>query len=342
MSEFKDDINDFLESTKDKIKNPFAFTFVVAWILNNWKLLYTFFTVDQSLGLSDRIDLIEKNFSFSSNWRNLTIFPLLEAVAVIAIFLIFKHVTYVLVTWFTSRIKPWINSWKWIRSQRNVDRSEFDRKVKELNRIQAELDRLYEVNREYLLEKQKLLKEKDDEKTRSVDLLNQHIEELGKKLEHNTVHLNKSQELANNLKLQIDALNESKNKLQVELSEKTFELKTAKDSLPHITNDLASIFGNSMWTNSYSKENANGEEPFKFLNDTFQLENGSQIRIKDIRIDLTNNTVSFTKHFIDNSEIKDTLVLVNNNLLVGVEGDGISIQYERKPSRVPKNFRFNE
>lgn len=58
-----DAIDSFKDNIKQKIANPFLGTFLLVWIVKNWKVVYAFFFFDKEHKLKNRIDY------FNAYWR---------------------------------------------------------------------------------------------------------------------------------------------------------------------------------------------------------------------------------------------------------------------------------
>jgi len=86
----KETLDSMLDNIKERTTNPFLGTFLVVWIVKNWKLVYSLFYFDGAFTLTKRLEYIEKYFNEKSFWYNMVI--------VIGYTLFVLLVTYILLT----------------------------------------------------------------------------------------------------------------------------------------------------------------------------------------------------------------------------------------------------
>ncbi|RBQ05847.1 hypothetical protein [Pedobacter miscanthi] len=69
----KDTLNSMLDNIKERTTNPFLGTFVIVWIVKNWKLVYSLFYFDSAFTLPKRLAYIERYFNEKSFWCNMLV-----------------------------------------------------------------------------------------------------------------------------------------------------------------------------------------------------------------------------------------------------------------------------
>lgn len=67
----KDTLNSMLDNIKERTTNPFLGTFVIVWVIKNWKLVYSLFYFDSAFTLPKRLTYIETYFNEKSFWCNM-------------------------------------------------------------------------------------------------------------------------------------------------------------------------------------------------------------------------------------------------------------------------------
>jgi hypothetical protein len=73
----------FKENIFQKTKNPFLGTFIIVWIVKNWRFVFTFFNFDKNSTLNDRIKLLETFSNSYSILENLGTCALISIVILI-------------------------------------------------------------------------------------------------------------------------------------------------------------------------------------------------------------------------------------------------------------------
>lgn len=102
-----DKISDFSKELRERISSPFFFSFIVAWLIFNWKLwVGLFFYSNAELkvdGYNSYIDFVSKNLTgINTIWK-----PASVALAYTFIFPFFRNCIIAFHSW----IKAWGNSW---------------------------------------------------------------------------------------------------------------------------------------------------------------------------------------------------------------------------------------
>lgn len=102
-----DKVSDFLKDLKDRASSPFFSSFLLSWLIFNWRILLVLFFYSQNdlrnQGYSSYINFIEKNTTVTSN----VISPTIAAFLYTFIYPIFRNV----VITFNSWVKSWGSRW---------------------------------------------------------------------------------------------------------------------------------------------------------------------------------------------------------------------------------------
>src|SRR4051794_14341338 len=73
----------------DRLKSPFGFAFLMAWLFTNWKLVFVLFHLPEGYYYFNKIAII-KFYIAQCEWTGLLLFPALEALAAVFFFYIFS------------------------------------------------------------------------------------------------------------------------------------------------------------------------------------------------------------------------------------------------------------
>lgn len=102
-------IGDLKESWSERVKNPFILSFVLSWLINNWKLVYYIFQFDQTFTVYEKVDRILAEIGSSKSDYRLLTKPLLYAFIAIASYLLANGIARAMVLFFRNRVKPIID-----------------------------------------------------------------------------------------------------------------------------------------------------------------------------------------------------------------------------------------
>jgi hypothetical protein len=158
-----DKVYDFFKDIKERLSNPLLSSFIIAWMIVNWKIIIgLLFYSNQELildGYSSYIDFVSKNLtSFNAFWQ-----PLLAALLYTFAFPFLRNC----ILAFNSWIKAWGNSWNLSLSR--TSKISVDKYVQLREVYQARTSLLEQV-----LDKESThLKEYEEEKNKVLNLTNQ-------------------------------------------------------------------------------------------------------------------------------------------------------------------------
>ncbi|HEY0056585.1 MAG TPA: hypothetical protein VGB63_14620 [Pedobacter sp.] len=67
----KDIFDSFKDNLRERTTNPFLGTFVIVWVIKNWKLVYSLFYFDKDFTLEKRLNYISSYFKEDTFGENL-------------------------------------------------------------------------------------------------------------------------------------------------------------------------------------------------------------------------------------------------------------------------------
>jgi len=101
--------DDTYHTLLDRLKNPFGLAFVVAWLINNWRLLYTISHLPEEYHYYRKLWLIHFYIKLSG-WWGLLLWPIFEALFAVFIYYLCSLVANTISLWYEKRWQPWINN----------------------------------------------------------------------------------------------------------------------------------------------------------------------------------------------------------------------------------------
>jgi hypothetical protein len=122
-------IDEAWDATKAYIKektNPFFATFIVVWIVQNWKAVYAFFFFGKQYTLDERIKWFE-TYWHGSFLQNL-FYVIVISFAVLTITLVLINLSKLIIRFFADRVTPLI--YKAVKPTNVVEREKYDEVVK--------------------------------------------------------------------------------------------------------------------------------------------------------------------------------------------------------------------
>jgi len=140
----------FKDNIKERVSNPFLGTFVLVWLIHNWKVVYAFFFFDQELKMQTKIDYFNKYWRENDFFWNLICVALIT-IGILIITYFFLALSRYLSKIFENIIIPFINKiskGKIVTSeihQRSLDQIELLKEKVELER-KAKFDAIEERN----------------------------------------------------------------------------------------------------------------------------------------------------------------------------------------------------
>lgn len=87
-----------------KTTNPFLGTFILVWVIHNWKFVYSLFYFDSNFTLEMKIKVIESYFSNYVIWDTLS--TILIAVVILASTYILLNISRLIVNFFEKKVTP--------------------------------------------------------------------------------------------------------------------------------------------------------------------------------------------------------------------------------------------
>lgn len=134
-------IKDIFTSTRDNLKekttNPFLGTYVIVWLIRNWRLVYTLFNFDKEDKLKDKIEFV-KNYYTEINFIQNILINILWAFAVLIITYLLLNISRLIVNLSEKRLTPWI--YKITDSKSIVLKTTYETILLERDELQVRLD----------------------------------------------------------------------------------------------------------------------------------------------------------------------------------------------------------
>lgn len=176
----KDLIVSFQQNFKEKTKNPFLGTYLIVWLIINWRLVFTIFNFDDDFTLSDKIDWIEEYYENRSFLWNL-VTTIFWAFVVLITTYILLNISRLIINFSEKKVSPFIykitdsNSivLKETYDKLSLDKNQLEIKIEKERenkvKLQNEISRLEKVIEDLYNEKSNLIEseegienEKDD------------------------------------------------------------------------------------------------------------------------------------------------------------------------------------
>lgn len=134
----KDLFVSFSDNFKEKTKNPFLGTYLLVWLIRNWKLIYTLFNFDNGAKLADKIKFIEEYYSKMDFIDNL-LQNIYWSFGLLISTYILLNVSRLIVNLSEKRLTPWI--YKITDSKSIVLKEEYERVRADNDDLQVRLDK---------------------------------------------------------------------------------------------------------------------------------------------------------------------------------------------------------
>lgn len=306
-----DTLKDVRENLGEKVRNPFAGTFIVTWVLHNWLLVYTILNFDPKTSLHEKTDFID-NYIKTTSTNTLLWGPVFIAFAAIILYLIFQNVSFALFTASSKWIRPYIYS--------KLDQNELVEKKDHV-----------EVQNALKLEKNEREKAITD-LTNAVNEKEKVSSELAKvqgQYKNLIISSTEATNLLHNSQAQVSELKDEVANLEQILQKSRVEIT--------IPDKIEEIFSGH-WTNTFMRPSGDmGSEEFIIIGNNYFIvepQTGNEVptfKIENVRIDKSDNMLYFVKVGVSDNRIylENTLLFASKDRLVGYEKGGIKIQYTR-------------
>jgi hypothetical protein len=134
----KDFFVSFSDNLKEKNKNPFLGTYLLVWLIRNWKLIYTLFNFDDKTTLVNKVKFIDDYYSRMDFMDNL-FQNILWSFGLLIVTYFLLNISRLIVNISEKRITPWI--YKITDSKSIVLRGEYDRLRTDNDELQVRLDK---------------------------------------------------------------------------------------------------------------------------------------------------------------------------------------------------------
>lgn len=299
----------------ERVRNPFGGALMIAWVVYNWKLVYTVFNFDSDCKLNDKLVLIETYISAAHKWTLLW-GPIIAAFVTIISFLTLSHIALFAVTFFSKWVKPAV--YYIVDRNQITDKKSHDSLKESFIELQTEYD-----DAKDMYSKNRAVHEKMGSENASlkVDLLTVKKENdiLTKQ---NQTHVDQ----AHKKDVKIITLEKQISQYQTNSSSgsvlSTLERVRAQSGISQIFKK------GSKWKNTFTHPNGNiGTEVFEVIDGNYIIDGIVKFKIESFKYDKQNKTVTFKKVNAA-GENPNFLILQNEKRLVGLENSNTPIEYQ--------------
>ncbi len=76
MAEVKEKINEIMDDLRGRIRNPLILSFILVWFCFHWDLIYSILTIDLSIPLASRLEIMKDYMRSEAGWRGMIFKPL--------------------------------------------------------------------------------------------------------------------------------------------------------------------------------------------------------------------------------------------------------------------------
>ncbi|HTC01134.1 MAG TPA: hypothetical protein VK705_10670 [Ferruginibacter sp.] len=129
--------NSLKANISQKTTNPFLSTFIIVWLIKNWKFIYSLFNFDKDCTLSDKITIIE---SYFTNYNTFAVFW--DCIEVSFIVLIITYtllsLSRLIVNFYDKIVNPQV--YKLTDNSSIILKSEYLKVTQEINRLEKRVE----------------------------------------------------------------------------------------------------------------------------------------------------------------------------------------------------------
>jgi hypothetical protein len=292
-------LKDIRENWTEKLSKPFGGTFVIAWLIHNWLLVYTLFNFDSGTTLHSKTDFIQSYINKPDNWCRLLWYPIVWAFVAIFLYLFLTNASLAISLAFSKWVRPFIISV--IDRNDIVARKDYDAKNRALIKITKEKDALSEGLSTTIQENERLENENTD---------------LNKKLAN-------QQEATINL---TDALNQEREKYARQVKNENDRQRIENENRQKLAQQPKDDF-DKLFTGKWENRGRllDGQEtiqPFEIRDGAYFISgHPGNMRFKVIQgtYDYQKGYVKFTKIRSNNDYLDVELLRINDKKFIGIE-----------------------
>lgn len=165
-------LKEYKETLAEKIRSPFALTFLVVWCIYHWRLLMLLFFEDKTLILVDRLQMV-KHYSYHKGFMGMVIYPILFSLSALILYTISNSLGLAIKLFYDKWISPFI--------QKSIDKNSV-----------ATIDKLNSLKRE----RANLIIARDKEKEKNISIESE-LKELRKGIQHLEINSIKTRAIPN-------------------------------------------------------------------------------------------------------------------------------------------------
>ncbi len=354
MSSFKEIVDQIMEDTKGRFKNPLILSFILVWVYYHWSIVYIVITFNNAIPVNSRLSVF-KEYVKAQEQTGMLWKPLFFSFISLAVFYLLGVAAQYIKLWLGKRLSAEMLA--------KYDKGKFEEKAvvekirSELKKMKGEkevLETELESTRTKLRQKDAEFEEtesRNEEKVAEKDLeygkLNARYSDLTIQNSELADKLEKEHRSSNELREQLRALMNKEIDLNTEIDKLKLEgnkfrstqdlfnqiaLVDSKEPYGHLTLDthnvLTIIFGNIKW--DVIDEFGNTTETFYYERGFF-LSANREFLYKITNVTFEDDTLIFLKHYflepgVTLSESVVKLKIDNKHELFGTE-DGKNVKY---------------
>jgi hypothetical protein len=283
----------------NRIKGTYGATFVLVWLVLNWRFIYILLSFDKSYTLPHKIEVLN-NYVEKNSYCYMLWYPIAYTLISIIIYYVLNYITFTITTFFNLTVKPKIQEILDKKKLTIISRDLYDK-------LKVQFD---EISEKYNKESQNFIDNNKKLKDIKIDMKNQ-IELL-----------NKTQ----------NELDQKSTLFDQELSSKETEYLIQKEKLInenkilekergfYITKPTRIFPGN--WIKFFKELDGNikGKEQFNVTDKYFRINNTETFEFTEFK--KNGNVIEFWKFsFNSNRTLHNTLIKINDQHYIGVESD---------------------
>ena len=307
-----EEINTIASDLGNRIKGTYGATFVLVWLVFNWRFIYILLSFDKSYTLPHKMEVLNK-YVEKYSYSYMLWYPILNTLVSIIIYYILNYITFTITTFFNLTVKPWI--------QEELDKKKLTIISRDLyDNLKIQFD---EISDKYKSESEKFINN------------NKEIETL-KSLKSNDENQIK------NIQIEIDQKNKYFSEEIQKINDQHLIDKVVLENAKGFINTQPGDIFSGKWVKSYSnlKNQGEGNEIFKIHSEMIFINEKASFKFKDFRVN-DNKIIDFTKiDLLNNRELKNTIIKVTNDYYLGIETDSINffkVEYKRFNEKLDHN-----
>jgi hypothetical protein len=346
MNSLKDRIDEIIADLNGRFRNPLILTFLLVWLYYHWVFIYEIATIDHKIIVFQRKAYFQA-YVKGQGWCGMVGYPILVAVG--------SLISFYLIGVFAQFIKLWLGKRLPAAILAKYDTGKYELKaltekyktkvksLEEKDKINsAEIEELQSKLRDQEASATQMYSELSSKYIRSEEDLTE-TRSLNKNLQGEIKESKLNLEVAQNLNEKyVQTIEDLQRELNIKgtdnevMKQQLDKLNSeAQASASRISHDMSRVFERgSQWRFILTKKNGGMEEEiFEVLDVSFyvRVERNPRIAITDFSLDPSTKRVYFKKSSKARGyeNVETNLIFFDKNNLVGFEGDGIAVRYQK-------------